>query len=143
MARAETTPPMSLALPTAPAAVERSRCETPGPLAVWHDAHLFSRIGSTSFENDTGPPAFAAGTVVKTVVETVVETVEVDDVVDTFAAETEELSGGDAVRDDDDAHAARISASARVTMCAERTGRWFTKKGYEDPFEDRVSLANE
>jgi hypothetical protein len=139
MARAETTPPMSFALPTAPAAVERSRCETPGPLAVWHDAHLFSRIGSTSFENDTGPPAFAAGTVVKTVV----ETVEVDDVVDTFAAETEEPSDGDAVRDDDDAHAARTSPSARVTMCAERTGRWFTKKGYEDPFEDRVSLANE
>jgi hypothetical protein len=130
---------MSLAPTTAPAAVERSRCETPGPLAVWHEAHLFSRIGSTSLENDTGPPAFAAGTVVETVV---VETV-VDEVVDTFAAETEVLSGGDAVRDDDDAHAPRTSASARVTMCAERTGRWFTKRGYEDPFEDRVSLANE
>jgi hypothetical protein len=110
---------------------------------------LFSRIGSTSLENDTGPPAFAAGTVVETVVvetvvvETVVVETVVDEVVDTFAAETEVLSGGDAVRDDDDAHAARTSASARVTMCAERTGRWFTKRGYEGPFEDRVSLANE
>jgi hypothetical protein len=103
---------------------------------------LFSRIGSTSFENDTGPPAFAARADV-VVEDTTVETVEVDDAVDTFAEETEELSGGDAVRDDDDAHAARIRASARVTMCAERTGRWFTKRGYEDPFEDRVSLANE
>jgi hypothetical protein len=91
---------------------------------------LFSRIGSTSFENDTGPPAFAAG--VGAVVD---ETVVVDDVVDTIAAALDEtaaldgLSGGDAVRDDDDAHAARTSASARVTMYAERTGRWFTKKG--------------
>jgi hypothetical protein len=118
---------MSLAPATAPAAVERSRCETPGPLAVWHDAHLFSRIGSTSFENDPGPPAFAAGAVGGVVV--------VDDVVDTTAAALDEtaaldgLGGGDAVRDDDDAHAARTSANARVTMYAERTGRWFTKKG--------------
>ena len=45
-------------------AVSRTRCAVPGPLAVWHDAQLVSRIGRTSSAKEIPLAGLATSTVV-------------------------------------------------------------------------------